>query len=42
MVLIFILIFLPIGGTSIIIKIISPIVNFLMKFYLSQFAGLSI
>jgi Zn-dependent protease len=42
MVLIFILIFLPIGNTSIIFKIMNPIVNFLMHFYLSQFAGLSI
>lgn len=42
MILIFILIFLPIGGSSIILKIIMPIANFFMRFYLSLFAGLNI
>jgi Zn-dependent protease len=42
MILLFILIFLPINGSNIIFKIITPIINFLMRFYLIQFAGLSI
>jgi Zn-dependent protease len=42
MILIFALIFLPIGNSSIIFKIMTPIVNFLMRFYLNQFAGLNI
>lgn len=42
MILIFILIFLPIGGSSIILKIIMPIANFFMRFYLNLFAGLNI
>ena len=42
MILIFILIFLPIGGSSIILRIIMPIVSFLMRFYLNLFAGLNI